>query len=105
MRDARQDSRVLLLDLGEVPLIDATAIDVLDDVAAECLAHGCAIIVAGLQSQPRAALARSGFLARTDVQVAATAHEGALLARQFIGNDPSLPAAVPDAASGPRRVP
>ena len=90
LRDARQNTRVLLLDLGEVPLIDATAIDALDDIASECRAHGCVVIVAGLQDQPRNALERSGFLTANDVRVAATAHEGALLAKQHLNQSPSI---------------
>ncbi len=81
LRDAHHDTRVLLLDLGEVPLIDATAIDVLGDIAAECRSHGCIIILAGLQQQPHAALMRAGFLAHADVHVAATSHEAWSLAQ------------------------
>lgn len=89
LRDARESTRVLLLDLDEVPLIDATAIDALSDVAAECKAHGCAIIVTGLQSQPLEALDRSGFTESSFVQIAPTAHDGALLARRLLGTDPN----------------
>lgn len=84
LRDARQNTRVLLLDLGEVPLIDATAIDTLDDIAGECRAAGCVIIVAGLQAQPREALERAGFLQAHTMQVAATADEGALMAKRYL---------------------
>ena len=93
LRDARQSTRALLLDLGEVPLIDATAIDALADIATECETHGCAIIVTGLQAQPRAALERSGFLRDHHVEVAATAHDGVQLARRHL--DGPAPATAP----------
>ncbi len=93
LRDARQDTRVLLLDLGEVPLIDATAIDALDDVVAECRTRGCTIIIAGLQDQPRLAFERSGFLRRNDVTVAQDAHAAVVLARTLLA--PITPDAVP----------
>ncbi len=87
LRDARESTRVLLLDLDEVPLIDATAIDALEDVAADCKAHGCAIIVTGLQDQPRQALERAGFTESSFVQLVPTAHDGAALARRLLGLD------------------
>lgn len=87
LRDARESTRVLLLDLDEVPLIDATAIDALADVAAECKAHGCAIIVTGLQDQPRDALERAGFTESSFVTIAPSAHEGAMQARRLLGLD------------------
>lgn len=54
--------KVLILRMRDVPLIDATAIGVLEDLAAECRSHGCRIIMSGLAAQPRAALHRYGFL-------------------------------------------
>lgn len=54
--------KVLILRMRDVPLIDATAIGVLEDLAVECRSHGCRIIMSGLAAQPRAALHRYGFL-------------------------------------------
>ena len=72
LRDAGQNNRVLLLDLGEVPLIDATGIGVLEDLAADCRKHDCRIIVASLNAQPRSALHRAGFLKSNRVIIAPT---------------------------------
>ncbi|MFV0294533.1 MAG: SulP family inorganic anion transporter, partial [Hyphomicrobiaceae bacterium] len=54
--------RVLILRMREVPLIDATALSALDDLAVDLERHGGSLIIAGLQEQPRAAMKRMGFL-------------------------------------------
>jgi SulP family sulfate permease len=54
--------RVLILRMRDVPLIDATAIGTLDQIASDCRKHGCRIIISAIQPQPRAALHRYGFL-------------------------------------------
>jgi sulfate permease, SulP family len=54
--------RAIILRLREVPLIDMTALSVLEDLAARCAKHDCRIVVSGLQPQPRVALHRAGFL-------------------------------------------
>ncbi len=54
--------KVLILRMRDVPLIDATAIGTLEQIAADCQKHDCRIIVAALQPQPRLALHRYGFL-------------------------------------------
>ena len=54
--------RAIILRLREVPLIDMTALSVLEDLAARCARHDCRIVISGLQPQPRLALHRAGFL-------------------------------------------
>ncbi len=54
--------KVLILRMRDVPLIDATAIGTLEQIAADCRRHDCRIIIAALQPQPRAALHRYGLL-------------------------------------------
>ncbi len=61
---------VLILRMRDVPLVDATAIGVLEDLARSCRQHGCRIIMSGLQSQPRAALHRYGFIRENRVVLA-----------------------------------
>ena len=62
--------RVLILRMREVPLIDATAIEALQEIAVLSQRHGCRIIIAGLQAQPREALHRYGFLRENRITLA-----------------------------------
>ncbi len=54
--------RVLILRMREVPLIDATAVAALEELADIAKKRGCRVIISSLQSQPRLALHRLGFL-------------------------------------------
>ena len=58
--------------MRDVPLIDATAIGALEELAALARKHGCRVIMAGLQPQPRAALHRYGFLRAHRILVASS---------------------------------
>ena len=49
---------------GRLPLVDATALSSLEDLAAECRRRECRLIIAGLQQQPRQAMHRMGLLRR-----------------------------------------
>ena len=62
--------RVIIMRMREVPLIDATGIDALDQVVQAASEEGCRIIMSGLQEQPREALHRHGFLRRNRILVA-----------------------------------
>jgi len=53
---------VIIMRMREVPLIDSTGIDALDQVARVVAKQGCRIIMSGLQAQPRQAMHRYGFL-------------------------------------------
>ncbi len=61
----------LVLDMADVPLIDATTIAVFEDLADACREGGCRIVLEDLSAQPRDALQRSGFLDRPGVVVMA----------------------------------
>jgi sulfate permease, SulP family len=92
--------RVLILRLREVPLIDMTALSVLDDLAAQCREHGSRIIVTGLRRQPRIALHKAGFLRANRVIVAtdlAAAFEKARAVIARAGGRPLPPPAPPPA--------
>jgi SulP family sulfate permease len=54
--------RVFILRMRNVPAIDATGIRVLDDLHRDAARHGVAMLIAGLQPQPAAALERAGRL-------------------------------------------
>jgi sulfate permease, SulP family len=61
---------VIILRMREVPLVDSTGIDTLEQLAQDARRHGCRIIISGLQPQPREALHRHGFLRRNRISVA-----------------------------------
>jgi sulfate permease, SulP family len=54
--------RVLILRMREVPLVDATAVAALEELAETARKRGCRVIISSLQAQPRVALHRLGFL-------------------------------------------
>ena len=73
--------------MREVPLVDATGIDVLDQVAQVAGKHGCRIIMSGLQAQPREALHRYGFLRRNRVLVASNSFVALEKAKGLLGRN------------------
>jgi SulP family sulfate permease len=83
--------RVLILRMREVPLIDATAIEALQEIAALSSRHGCRIIIAGLQAQPREALHRYGFLRENRITLAPTGAIALEKARALLGRPAGLP--------------
>jgi SulP family sulfate permease len=77
--------KVLILRMREVPLIDATAIEALQEIAALSSRHGCRIVIAGLQAQPREALHRYGFLRENRITLAPTGAIALEKARALLG--------------------
>ncbi|MBB6308132.1 SulP family inorganic anion transporter [Xanthobacter tagetidis] len=51
-----QKPRVFVLDMTEVPMMDATGVNALSNFARQCAGGGTALVVAGLQGQPRTVL-------------------------------------------------
>lgn len=62
--------RVLILRMRDVPLVDATALSALEDLAGDCRKRDCRLIIAGLQRQPRQAMHRMGLPRRHRVLIA-----------------------------------
>ncbi len=62
--------RVMILRMRDVPLIDATALSALEDLATTARKHDCRIIISGLKRQPREAMHRMGLLRRHKVILA-----------------------------------
>jgi len=62
--------RIIIIRMREVPLIDATGIDALDELASLASRHGSRIVMSGLQPQPREALHRVGFIKRNRILLA-----------------------------------
>ena len=64
--------KAIVLDMAEVPLVDATAIAALEELATACRRHGCRLLMSGLRGQPRRALHTYGFLREHRVVLSAT---------------------------------
>ena len=54
--------RVLILRMRQVPTIDATGISVLRDVTRRSRKEGTAVILCGVDAEPRAAMERAGLV-------------------------------------------
>ncbi len=76
LRANSRGARVLLLDFEGVPLVDATAISMLEDLLTDCRKHGQSIVIAGLQQQPLNALQRSGMLREPGIFTASDTAQG-----------------------------
>ncbi|MGE0701502.1 MAG: SulP family inorganic anion transporter, partial [Hyphomicrobiaceae bacterium] len=66
--------KVLILRMRDVPLVDATALSALEDLATDLDKRGGRLVIAGLQKQPREALQRMGLLERHKVVVASNGY-------------------------------
>jgi SulP family sulfate permease len=66
--------KVMILRMREVPLVDATAVGALDEIAGLCGRNGCRIIISGLQRQPREAMHRLGFLRERRILLASNSY-------------------------------
>lgn len=77
--------RVLILRMRDVPLIDATALSALDDLATACNRRGCRVIISGLQRQPRQAMHRMGLLRRQRVILASNSFIALEKAKTMLG--------------------
>lgn len=78
--------KVLILRMREVPLVDATAIATLDEIARMCRARGCRIVVSGLQRQPREAMHRFGFLRENRIVLASNSYVALEKAKGMLGS-------------------
>ena len=61
---AEVKSRVLVVRMRHVHSLDATALRALDEVLWHCRKHNMRLILSGVQTQPRAVMATSGFMER-----------------------------------------
>jgi SulP family sulfate permease len=64
LRDSNIKPKVLVLHLRDVFAVDATGLRALEDVIDKVRADGAVVLVSGMRSQPRDAMARSGLLAK-----------------------------------------
>lgn len=77
--------KVLILRMRDVPLIDATALSALEDLAEDLGRRGGRIIITALQKQPREALHRMGLLRRYKVILASNGFIALEKAKALVG--------------------
>ena len=97
--------KVLILRLREVLAIDATALQVLEDLYSKTKKDGSVLVLSGVHAQPLVALERSGLLERIGEENAHMHIDDALnRAREILGLPlvPRATAFAPEAARDPR---
>jgi SulP family sulfate permease len=62
LRNLARPPQVLILRMGEAPVIDSTGISALESFAAQCRAHKIKLFITEIQRQPRRALQKAGFI-------------------------------------------
>ena len=80
--------KAVILRMREVPFIDATAIDSLEELARLAERNGCRIIMSGLQAQPREALHRFGFLHDHHILIASNSYMALEKAKALMPKEP-----------------
>jgi sulfate permease, SulP family len=86
LRSGKTYPRVLIVRMRDVPLVDATALSALEDLATDLGKHGGRLVIAGLQKQPREALHRMGLLKRHKVVVTSNGYIALEKAKALLGN-------------------
>jgi sulfate permease, SulP family len=81
----RKDVRLVLLDLEDVPAMDATGIVNLKSAITRLESGGIGVLLAGLQPQPRLALEKAGLLGPGGVEEHETFAQGLAAARERLG--------------------
>jgi len=89
MRRVEKPPRVLILRLREVLAIDATGLRALEDLLDKARADGTAVLMTGVQPQPRAVLERAGIIARIGEENVVTDFRRALERARAILSDRS----------------
>lgn len=82
---------VIIMRMREVPLIDATGIDALDELLAMADRHRCRVVMSGLQKQPREALHRYGLLRKHSIVPASNSYVALEKAKQFLEGSSAPP--------------
>ncbi len=85
MAEVRHWPKVIILRMRDVPLVDATALSALEDLAAACAERDCRLIISGLQIQPRQAMHRMGVLRRQKVLLASNSWVALEKAKAILG--------------------
>jgi sulfate permease, SulP family len=89
LRTGKTYPKVLIVRMRDVPLVDATALSALEDLATDLAKHGGRLVIAGLQKQPREAMHRMGLLKRHHVIVASNGFIALEKAKGLLGAPPT----------------
>jgi SulP family sulfate permease len=85
--------QVVVLDMEDVPAIDATGLVNLDSLVADLDRAGVQVVMVGVQDQPLRALARAGWRRRKDrARVFRSVERGLQAARALVPESPAPPA-------------
>ena len=76
--------KVVILRMREVPLVDATGIDALDELLTTADGRGCRVVMSGLQKQPREAMHRYGLLKKHGIVPASNSYIALEKAKQLL---------------------
>lgn len=86
MRRVEKNPKVLIIRMRMVPVIDATGLQVLEDVLERTLREGGKLMLTGVAAQPLEAMERSGFLGKIGRELVFESIDDALAqARRFLG--------------------
>lgn len=78
--------KVIILRMRDVPLVDATGIDALDELMELADRHGCRIVISGLQKQPRRAMQSYGLLDKHHIVPASNSYVALEKAKELLEN-------------------
>lgn len=82
--------QVFILRMRLVPIIDASGVHALENLAARCRRQGIALVVSGLQAQPRRILSDMGFEGHAgDVRFADDYAQAIAIARALLASEPA----------------
>lgn len=84
LKSSATHPKVLILRMRDVPLIDATALSALEDMATDLGNRGGRLIISGIQKQPREALQRMQLLERHQVKLASNGFVALELAKGLL---------------------
>jgi len=88
-------ARVVVLQLEQVPVLDATGLVALESALGQLRSSGVTAILLGLQPQPRALVERTGLLEQPGVLSSSDAAEALRLAAEIAGRGQSALGAIP----------
>lgn len=85
MELSREELRVLVLDMADVPTIDATGLVTLDALISKLNARGVGVVLAGVSAQPLGVMERAGWLdGQEKLAVAGSVEAGVEIARAWV---------------------
>jgi len=88
LKRTRQKPRVLILRMHSLLAIDATGINVLEEIHEKLRRHGGHVVISGLHAQPLFAMERSGFIDRLGLQNLCADLDHALVRARELLNSP-----------------